>query len=51
MREVVPAAWTLADIPELFEEVRIGKDGHALTLLWATLPEAVGRDDNPDDRD
>lgn len=51
MRDVAPAAWTLADIPELFEEVRIGKDGHALTLLWATLPEAAGRDDAEDDRD
>lgn len=44
MREVAPAAWTLADIPELFEQVRVGKDGHALTLLWATLPEASGLD-------
>ncbi len=44
MREVAPAAWTLADIPELFEQVRIGKEGHALTLLWATLPETSGRD-------
>lgn len=44
MQEVAPAAWTLADIPELFEEVRIGNDGHALTLLWATLPEASDQD-------
>lgn len=40
MAEVAPAAWTQGDIPELFEQVRIGKDGHSLTLLWATLSEA-----------
>lgn len=40
MGEVAPAAWTHDNIPELFEQVRIGKDGHSLTLLWATLPEA-----------
>ena len=45
MREVAPAAWTLADIPDLYEQVRTGKDGHALTLLWATLPEAPDPDD------
>ena len=48
MQEVAPAAWTLADIPDLFEEVRIGKGGHALTLLWATLPEASGPEDLED---
>lgn len=48
MREVAPAAWTLADIPELFEQVRIGKEGHALTLLWATLPEASDQDGDED---
>lgn len=40
MSEVAPAAWTHHELPELFEQVRIGKDGHSLTLLWATLPEA-----------
>ena len=40
MGEVAPAAWTQSDIPELFEQARIGKDGRSLTLLWATLPEA-----------
>ncbi len=44
MREVTPAAGTLADIPELFEQVRIGKEGHAVTLLWATLHEASDQD-------
>ncbi len=39
MAETLPGAWTNADIPELFEQVRIGKGGHSLTLLWATLPE------------
>ncbi|GHC60611.1 hypothetical protein GCM10007315_25600 [Gemmobacter tilapiae] len=45
MGEVAPAAWTNADIPELFEQVRIGKEGHALTLLWATLPECEDEED------
>jgi len=40
MQEVAPAAWTNADLPELFEQVRLIRDGHALTLLWATLPES-----------
>jgi Zn-dependent peptidase ImmA (M78 family) len=46
MMEVTPAAWTSAEIPELFEQVRLGKDGHTLTLLWATLPEASAQDDD-----
>jgi hypothetical protein len=40
MAEVPAAAWTSEDIPELFEQVRVGHNGHALTLLWATLPDA-----------
>jgi hypothetical protein len=48
MREVGPAAWTNEDIPELFEQVRVGKDGHALTLLWATLPQGSEQDDADD---
>lgn len=40
MTEVPAAAWTSGDIPELFEQVRVGRNGHALTLLWATLPDA-----------
>lgn len=44
MREVAPAAWTRADIPELFEQVRVGADGHTLTLLWATLSTVEGGD-------
>ncbi len=42
MSEVPASAWTKADVPELFEQVRIGRDGHSLTLLWATLPEGSG---------
>ena len=41
MAEVTPAAWTNADIPELFEQVRIGRDGFSLTLLCATLPDGA----------
>lgn len=48
MQEVPAASWTSADIQELFEQVRVGKEGHALTLLWATLPDA-DRDDGADD--
>ncbi len=40
MAETPPGAWTGADIPELFEQVRIGKGGYSLTLLWATLADA-----------
>ena len=46
MLEVPAAAWTTADIPELFEQVRVGKDGHSLTLLWATLPDADRADED-----
>ena len=49
MQEVAPAAWTLADIPELFEQVRVGKEGHSLTLLWATLLDRQGRDGEDDE--
>lgn len=42
--EVAPALWTNREIPELFEQVRIGRDGHSLTLLWATLPEEEAED-------
>jgi hypothetical protein len=42
MVEVAPAAWTTADVPELFEQSRINAEGHSLTLLWATLPDADG---------
>lgn len=45
MREVPAAAWTTADIPEVFEQVRIGKGGHTLTLLWATLPDVEEQDE------
>jgi hypothetical protein len=39
MHQVSPLAWTTGNIPELFEQVRIGDDGHSLTLLWATPAE------------
>jgi IrrE N-terminal-like domain len=48
LQAVPVAAWTNADIPELYEQVRIGREGHALTLLWATLPNA-DRDGGDDD--
>lgn len=32
------AAWTDRDGVEIYEQTRIGRDGHAVTLLWADLP-------------
>lgn len=40
MQEVAPIAWTGVSVLEMFEQARIGRDGHSLTLLWATLPDA-----------
>ena len=45
MTEVDPMIWcNLADLVELFEQTRVGANGHAVTLLWATLA-----DEDPDD--
>lgn len=41
MVETTAIAWTGQVDVEIFEQTRVGKDGHALTLLWAMLPEAV----------
>lgn len=38
MQECHPGHWTDAEgVAEVFEQTRVGKDGHAITLLWATL--------------
>lgn len=38
VQECHPGYWTDAEgVAELFEQTRVGKDGHAVTLLWATL--------------
>jgi hypothetical protein len=42
MVEAVSCAWTDASNIELFEQTRVGKDGYALTLLWAKLPDVDG---------
>lgn len=34
------AAWVEAPDVEIFEQSRIGRDGHAVTLLWASLPDS-----------
>lgn len=34
------AAWVAAADVALFEQTRIGRDGHAVTLLWASLPNS-----------
>ncbi len=38
-------AWTRRPELDLFEQTRLGKSGHAVTLLWAELPD----DDDEDD--
>ena len=32
------AAWTNRDGVDIYEQTRIGRDGYAVTLLWADLP-------------
>ncbi|WP_339718211.1 ImmA/IrrE family metallo-endopeptidase [uncultured Maritimibacter sp.] len=45
-RETHAAAWTHRPEIELFEQTRVGRDRHAVTLLWADLsPEADDEDD------
>ncbi len=45
MIESPAAAWIEADGIATFEQTRVGRDGHALTLLWADLPDDPGGDD------
>jgi Zn-dependent peptidase ImmA (M78 family) len=48
MKESATAAWTNADAVTVYEQTRVGKEGHAVTLLWADLPdEASGEEDGP----
>ena len=47
MRETQPLAWLGRSEVELFEQTRIGKDGHAVTLLWATLDEDEAENQGP----
>ena len=42
MMPTQPLAWTKRPDLELFEQTRVGRDGHAVTLLWATLEEGDG---------
>ncbi|GHF60601.1 ImmA/IrrE family metallo-endopeptidase [Seohaeicola zhoushanensis] len=39
MDETHPLAWTGRPDIALREQTRVGKDGHAITLLWADLPD------------
>jgi len=40
MRDVHPGYYIDPNpVSELFEQTRVGQDGHAVTLLWATLPD------------
>lgn len=46
MVETSPLAWTNRPDTEIWEQTRVGKNGHAVTLLWADLPD----EDEDDDR-
>ncbi len=43
--EVSPLAWTDRSEFELFEQTRLAANGHAVTLLWADLPDAEPEED------
>ena len=45
MIESPAAAWIEADGIAIFEQTRVGRDGHAVTLLWADLPDDPCGDD------
>ncbi|MEO1686837.1 MAG: ImmA/IrrE family metallo-endopeptidase [Pseudomonadota bacterium] len=45
MTETSPAAWIGSREVELFEQTRVGRDGHAATLLWAEMPEGDDQGD------
>lgn len=45
MAESAAAAWTDREGVEIYEQTRVGLDGHAVTLLWADLPD----DDDTDE--
>ena len=38
-REASPLAWLQDPDIEIFEQTRVGQDGHAVTLLWATVED------------
>lgn len=42
MVEANALAWLGKSDIELFEQTQVGQSGHALTLLWASLPEEEG---------
>lgn len=46
MTETSAIAWTNNPEIEIWEQTRVGKNGHAVTLLWADMPD--GGDDNGD---
>lgn len=49
MAETIAGAWLLEPDVELFEQTRVGANGYAVTLLWATLPES-GEEDEDNER-
>lgn len=44
--ETPALAWLDRAEIELFEQTRVGGNGHAVTLLWASMPGADGADDD-----
>lgn len=51
MRETNALGWLNKPDTELYEQTRVGKNGHALTLLWATLPPDHENEDHDRERD
>ena len=41
-------AWTNRPDLTLFEQTRLTRGGHAVTLLWAEMPDEGGEDDLPE---
>lgn len=49
LTETHAMAWTRKPDFDLFEQTRVGANGHAVTLLWANSPEGHDEDDEGDD--
>ncbi|MCB2117490.1 MAG: hypothetical protein KDE00_14650 [Rhodobacteraceae bacterium] len=45
MADSPAAAWTDRDGVEIYEQTRVGRDGHAVTLLWTDLPHEGDADE------
>ena len=47
--ECAPLDWISRPGMELFEQIRLGRDGHSMTLLWAPLRDIEGEEDGPEE--